>query len=434
MIKTYKRYTMTFCALLFLIFPAPARAYIKGTVVDYSTKLPVKGAIVTMGNEVTTTDEKGVFISRSKGSSVSVRAYGYLRAEQPVSSALFSAPLQVNLIPFTPKALYLTVYGIGSRVIRDSALKLLAETELNALVIDIKGDKGFIPFKSSVALAGEVGGQTVTTVRDMKGLVRSLKEKGIYLIARIVVFKDNPLALAKPELAIRTQGGAIWRDRENLAWVNPSRKEVWDYNIDIAVEAAQYGFDEIQFDYVRFPDTKGLVFATPNTEENRVRAITEFLGEAKKRLLPYNVFLSADIFGYVLWNLNDTMIGQKLEDIVSHLEYMCPMLYPSGFQFGIPGYRNPVAHPHEIVYLSLKKAGERTKLPPVRFRPWLQAFRDYAFDRRHFTGKEIREQIDAAEKFGSGWMLWNPRNVYSDDGLRKKGVGQRTQVAKKEGP
>ena len=144
--------------------------------------------------------------------------------------------------------------------------------------------------------------------------------------------------------------------------------------------------------------------------------------EARTRLYPYNVFLAADIFGYVNWNFNDTDIGQKLEELSPYLDYISPMLYPSGFQFGIPGYRNPVANPYEIVYLTLKKAQQRTQLPPVRFRPWLQAFKDYAFDRRYFAGKEIKDQIKAVEKFGSnGWMLWNPRNVYMTDGLKKKG-------------
>ena len=156
----------------------------------------------------------------------------------------------------------------------------------------------------------------------------------------------------------------------------------------------------------------------PNTEENRVKAISGFLMEAKKRLKPYNVFLSADIFGYVCWNLNDTLIGQKLEELIVHLDYLSPMLYPSGFQYGIPGYRVPVANPYEIVYLSLKRAQERSHLSSVRFRPWLQAFRDYAFDRRFFNGIEIRSQIKAADQFGShGWMLWNPCNVYSRYGL-----------------
>ncbi len=421
MTATHRYLAAVLCTFFLLLTPGFASGYTRGKVLDYYTRLPIKGAVITAGDEVTVTDQNGFFATRTPTSKVGVRASGYLRAEQPIPSVLFPSPVEINLVPFTPKALYLTVYGIGSKNIRDSALKLIGETELNSLVIDVKGDRGIIPYKSSIALAGEVGAQKVITVRDMRGVVRSLKEKGIYLIARIVVFKDNPLALAHPELAVKTQGGAVWRDREGLMWVDPSRKEVWDYNISIAEEAAQYGFDEIQFDYVRFPDTKGLVFSVPNTEQERVRAITGFLEEAKRRLMKYNVFLTADIFGYVFWNLNDTMIGQRLEDVAPVLEYMCPMLYPSGFQYGIPGYRNPVAHPSEIVYLTLKRAQERTNASTVRFRPWLQAFRDYAFDRRPFTGKEIRDQIDAAEKFGShGWMLWNPRNVYSDEGLRKR--------------
>jgi hypothetical protein len=141
--------------------------------------------------------------------------------------------------------------------------------------------------------------------------------------------------------------------------------------------------------------------------------------EARRRLIPYNVFLSADVFGYVCWNLDDTGIGQRIEDLFPALDYISPMLYPSSFQYGIPGYRNPLANPYEIVHRSLEQAKERTKLPSVRFRPWLQAFRDYAFDRRSFGAAEIRIQIDAAETFGSaGWMLWDPRNAYTAAGLK----------------
>jgi hypothetical protein len=325
------------------------------------------------------------------------------------------------LIPFTPKAVYLSFYGIGDRRLRESALGLLRETELNALVIDVKGDKGMISFRSSIPLATEVGAQKVITVKEMGSILKTLKENGVYTIARIVTFKDNPLALKRPDLAVKAPNGEIWRDREGLAWVDPFKKEVWEYNLQIAAEAARYGFDEIQFDYVRFPDAHGLLFSMPNTADNRIKAISGFLMEAKNQLFPYNVFLAADIFGYVSWNQNDTDIGQRLEDITPHVDYISLMLYPSGFQYGIPGYRNPVANPHEIVYLSLKRAQERTQLPSVRFRPWLQAFRDYAFDRRAFNGKEIKDQISAVEKFGSnGWMLWNPRNVYGPDGLKRE--------------
>jgi hypothetical protein len=362
-----------------------------------------------------------MFVTKTSGTKLALRAHGYRRAEEVTSNSPLNTPRLIRLFPLIPKGLYLSFYGIGYKGIRESALKLIQETELNALIIDVKGDRGMIPYKSTIPLAAEVGAQQIITVREIDELMKSLKAKGIYTIARIVVFKDNPLALAKPELAVKTQGGAIWRDKENLAWVDPFKKEVWDYNIEIAIEAAQHGFDEIQFDYVRFPDASGLQLSMPNTQDNRVKAISGFLAEAKNRLTPHNVFLSADIFGYVCWNLNDTWIGQKLEDLVSNLDYLSPMLYPSGFQYGIPGYRIPVANPHEIVYRSLKRAQERTQLAPTRFRPWLQAFRDYAFDKRYFKDKEIRDQINAATEFGcGGWMLWNPCNVYSSFGRKKE--------------
>jgi hypothetical protein len=411
---------MALFVTLFLLIPAYAMAYTTGRVVDFFTGKPVKDAFVTSNNDVVLTDENGIFTVNTALSKVGVRAPGYGRTEQIVIplNGMFQ---EIKLIPFTPKALYLSFFGIGDRSLRESAIKLIQQTELNTLAIDVKGDRGMIPYKSSIPLAAEVGAQRTITVKEMAPLMKSLKAKGIYTIARIVVFKDNPLAQARPDWAVKTPGGEIWRDRENLAWVDPFNKQVWDHNINIAVEAAQYGFDEIQFDYVRFPDASGLQFSMPNTEENRVKAVSGFLTEARRRLIPYNVFLSADIFGYVCWNLNDTKIGQRLEDLVAHLDYICPMLYPSGFQYGIPGYRNPVANPYEIVYLSLKRARERTNLPSHRFRPWLQAFRDYAFDRRYFNDREIMDEVKAAEGFGShGWMLWNPRNSYSSAGLKKE--------------
>jgi len=391
-----------------------------GQVVDVTTGQPVAGAVITAGDMVVTSDGMGAFQLPAVGAEIRVRAVGYRRAEvRPVVAG--GESLRVPLTPFRPQALYLSFFGIGDRRLRERALTLIDTTELNALVIDVKGDHGKIPYETAVPLAAAVGAQGPRTVSDIRGLMGGLHEKGVYTIARIVVFKDAPLALARPDLAVKTSAGGVWRDRENLAWSDPFRREVWDYDIAIAVEAAQYGFDEIQFDYVRFPDAPGLVYSQPSTQASRIGAIGGFLAEARRRLAPYNVFLSADVFGYVCWNLNDTMIGQRLEDLAPLLDYVSPMLYPSSFQFGIPGYRNPVEHPYEIVALSLERAQQRTGLPATRFRPWLQAFRDYAFDRRVFGEAEIRAEITAAERFGSGgWMLWNPRNEYSPDGLEGK--------------
>jgi hypothetical protein len=462
--KKMKEFIISFVILLTLLplFPRYAMVYTKNgkgmdaslmkrliQVIDSDTDKPIAGAIVTSGNEMEQTNEQGMANIKIEGERVAVRACGYLRAEvlinapqetRPPSSTfktlykaaretmigiaeqIITLPKEIELVPFTPKGLYLSFYGIGDRKLREDALHLLRETELNTFVIDIKGDRGMIPYRSSIPLAAEIGAQKITTVRDMKGLIGSLKSEGIYTIARIVVFKDNLLANHRSDLAVRDLNGRIWHDREGLAWVDPFKKEVWEYNIQIAVEAAQQGFDEIQFDYIRFPDALSVQFSMPNTMDNRVKAISGFLMEARKRLLPYNVFLSADIFGYVCWNLNDTSIGQTLEGVAPHLDYLSPMLYPSGFQYGIPGFRIPTTHPYEIVHLSLKKAQERTGLSPSRFRPWLQAFRDYAFDRRFFEEREIREQINGVERFGShGWLLWNPQNIYSREGLKRKG-------------
>ena len=128
---------------------------------------------------------------------------------------------------------------------------------------------------------------------------------------------------------MKRAGGAIFRDRERLAWTDPFNTEVWDYNISIALEAARLGFDEIQFDYVRFPDSPGLKFSKPTDMKSRLAAISGFLAEARRRLTPYNVFLAADIFGYVTWNLDDTHIGQRLEELAPIVDYISPMLYPS---------------------------------------------------------------------------------------------------------
>ncbi len=394
-----------------------ARAY-SGRVVDSKTQRPIADAIITLGERELRTDRDGRFEISGAGERLGVRAYGHLRAWVPTSG--FAVGQDIALEPFTPKSLYLSFFGVGHTGIRTAAMRLIEGTELNAVTIDIKGDRGMVAYKSSVPLTAQVGAQDITTVGDIRALLAGLHDKHIYTIARIVVFKDDKLALAHPELAVRRRDGSIYRDRERLAWADPFRKEVWDYNIAIAVEAAKHGFDEIQFDYLRFPDAPGLVYSQLQTEENRIGAINGFLKAARKALAPYNVFLAVDIFGYVCWNLDDTHIGQQLEDLPEIVDYISPMLYPSCFQFGIPGYRLPVRYPYEIVHLTLDNALKRTRIAPMRFRPWIQAFRDYAFDRREFGAAQIRAQINGAEEFGSdGWMLWNPRNQYTDAGLQK---------------
>ncbi|WP_092142482.1 putative glycoside hydrolase [Cupriavidus sp. YR651] len=412
--------------LAFLLYLATLSGTNAGSVVtvmvtDAASGRPVPGATVTAGEVVQLTAMDGgarISLPDLTGISIGVRAPGYARAQSVLEAGEMH---KVSLAQLRPKAVYLSVYGLADRTLREGALTLQGRTSINALVIDIKGDRGQTPHPSkarSVSGAEAHAPGPVPRVGDLASLLGTLHARGLYLIARIVVFKDDPLALSHPEWAVRDATGNIWQDREELRWIDPTIKEAWAHNLDLAEEAARLGFDEIQFDYLRFPDTGGLVFSQPNTRANRVAAITGFLAAARHRLRPYNVFLAADIFGYVCWNLDDTAIGQQIETFDVSVDYISPMLYPSGFTWGLPGCRRPTEHPGEIVARSLAEAKRRTGLSGVRFRPWLQAFRDYAFDHRDFDADEIRQQVDAADAAGTnGWMLWNPRNRYDPDTL-----------------
>ncbi|MDO8690671.1 MAG: putative glycoside hydrolase, partial [Dehalococcoidia bacterium] len=246
----------------------------------------------------------------------------------------------------------------------------------------------------------------------------SFKARHVYTIARIVAFKDDPLASARPDLAVHNRRtGGLWTDNEGLAWTDPFQPEVWDYNIAIAVEAAQKGFDEIQFDYVRFPtdgDVDGAVFSQPSTQETRQYAIQGFLAKARQALKPMGVKLGIDTFGYTAWRDDDMGIGQKLEDLAPLVDVISPMLYPSTFGSGIPDYTYAVAYPYEIVYYSLNRALDRVGPTGVEIRPWLQDFPDYAFDRRTYTAADVLAQEQATYDAGAtGWMLWDPRVRYT---------------------
>ncbi|WP_290688851.1 putative glycoside hydrolase [Aquabacterium sp.] len=402
--------------------PPVAVTPLRGMVIDADTKQGIPLAYVVSGDTTVRTDHDGRFTlpASMAGQAVGARMPGY-RQQQGKLQAAAAGPTTLTLRKFESRGLYLSAWGIGSSKLRGDALALMAQTDLNTLVIDVKGDAGIVPYRSEVWEALGYPKQTVVTVHDMPALIKDLHDKGIYLIARVVTFKDDKMANAKPQWAIKTSGGAIWKDREGLSWLDPSIPATWEPAVAMAEEAAKLGFDEIQFDYVRFPDTPGLQFSQPNTWEVRPFMISAFLDKARQRLAKYNVYMSADIFGYVCWNLNDTLIGQQLEMLSDRLDYLSPMLYPSGFTWGIPGHVMAVGSPYEIVHHSLQAAIERSGMSGVRFRPWLQSFKDYAFDRRVFGEKEIRAQIQAAEDVhAQGWLLWNASNHYSTAGLNVK--------------
>ncbi|MFM0326533.1 putative glycoside hydrolase [Caballeronia glebae] len=400
-------------AFLATSFSGPAWA-LTGNVIDAHTHAPITGATVVASNDSSLSDVNGRFALHGSSNLVSPRAVGYRRADAVASG---DGPLTLALEPFRPKAVYLSAYGINSDALRRPALALARSTAINALVIDVKDDRGLSPYRSVAREAVGAASRAMLHLPDFKTFAarlaelpghRSVPDRTHWGLSGMTHPFD-----AHPTWAVRDASGKPWRDRVGLQWTDPFSHDVWRHNLDIAEETARLGFDEIQFDYVRFPDVRGLQFAQSNSRATRTAAIVGFLTAARERLTPHNVFVSADIFGYVCWNLDDTEIGQEIDTLGKSLDYISPMLYPSGFTWGLPGCVNPVADPAQIVRRSLAEAKQRIGLPGVRFRPWLQAFRDYAFDRREFGAHAIRAQVQAAEAADThGWMLWNPRNRY----------------------
>ena len=402
-------------------FPWPSPT-VTGKVLDNERK-PLAGASVVVRGVEVRTDLDGAFKLEQvpPEATLLVKMPGFEKLTVPPTRGTVEAVLK----PQTIKAAYLTYYGFGDRGIRSRVLDLTARTELNAVVIDVKGDRGWIIYPTEVQMALDIGAQGPATLREFDAMMADLKSRGIYTIARIVTMKDNILAAARPDLAIiDTRTGKPWIDNERLAWVDPFREEVWAYNIALGKEAIRRGFDEVQFDYVRFP-TDGRLgaakYAKPNTRETRLPAIAGFLERARRELGAAGGFVGADLFGYTAFNENDTDIGQRIEELAPHLDFICPMVYPSGYHKGIPGYANPVQVPYKVVFESVRLIRKRSTGSVARVRPWLQDFKDYAFDRRVFGVPEVQAQIRGAEEAGgAGWMLWNPRNDYTGAALRPK--------------
>jgi len=395
---------------------------VTGRVVDAQKRPLARASVVHDGKEIFT-EADGTFTLTKPTGAVLVKLPGY----EKVTLSPRPEALEVVLKTQPIKAAYLTYYGVMDRGIRTRVLDLVGKTELNAVVIDVKGDRGWLLYRSEVPLVNTINAYGPATIKEFDPMMADLKARGIYTIARIVTMKDNILATARPDLAIiDTRTGKPWIDNEKLAWVDPFREEVWAYNIAIGQEAIRRGFDEVQFDYVRFP-TDGKLgaarYSKPNSKETRLPAIAGFLARARRELGASGAFVGADLFGYTAFNENDTDIGQRIEEIAPHLDYICPMVYPSGYHKGIPGHANPVLVPGKVVHESVRLIRKRATGTVAQVRPWLQDFKDYAFDRRIFGVTEVTAQIRGSEEAGgSGWMLWNPRNDYTAAALRAKGA------------
>lgn len=334
-----------------------------------------------------------------------------------------------NTPPVKVKGIYVTGPMAGSTNNMAGLIELVESTELNTMVIDIKNDSGEITYKMDNDIAKEIGA-TVNYISDIKDLVARLKEKGIYLIARVVAFKDPILAESKPELSIKNADGTIFRDRSKLAWVNPYKKEVWEYLISVSKEAAELGFDEIQFDYIRFSTDSGMKqvsFGEEATDKSKIEAITEFTKYAYEELSPLGVYVSADVYGTIISSDVDAkIVGQSYAQMAKYLDYICPMIYPSHYANGSYGIDYPDLEPYDLIKKALEdsqiilKTNEDEEHQAI-VRPWLQDFTaTWVEQHQKYDAEEIKEQIQGVYDAGyEEWILWNGSNRYTSDGLLK---------------
>lgn len=323
------------------------------------------------------------------------------------------------------RGIYVTGPMAGSASM-DNLITLVDETELNAMVIDVKNDDGNITYKMNLDSAKDMGA-CINYIPDMEGLMAKLKEHHIYTIARVVCFKDPYLATAKPELALKKPDGTLVTDANGLAFVNPYRQETWEYIVDVAVAASKLGFDEIQFDYVRFPigaDADAADYGVDLNTYTKEQAITGFLSYAAERFAQENIPFGADVFGTIIGSETDVeRVGQNYQTIGGIVDVLSPMVYPSHYANGVFGLDVPDAHPYETVLAALQGSGRELATvgdaDRAVVRPWLQSFTaTWVPGHISYEGEEIRQQIQAVYDAGyEEWILWNASNRYSADGL-----------------
>jgi hypothetical protein len=304
----------------------------------------------------------------------------------------------------------------------ERAVALAIETEVNAFVIDVKDDTGLMTYESSLDIVEEVNGNRGVRIEDVEGMLQTLKKYDIYTIARIVTFKDENFAVQKPDHSIQLKNGGIWKDYSGTSWVNPFDEYVWDYNIAIAREAALKGFDEIQFDYVRFPDNaivyNPITHFPGRNDREKDEAIGDFLEYAESELEKYNVFTAADVFGLITrtWDDWPEDIGQSWIEMAPYVDYMCPMVYPSHYGEWWYGYEVPDAHPYGVLKGSMKEAIEKNAAieSDTIIRPWIQGFTAGWIEGHIFySPTKIRDQILASKELGiNEYLIWDPGNTY----------------------
>ncbi len=419
---------------------------LRGTLLDADTGAPIKNATVIATPSLDSSDVAYARIDNSSDGTFALKglpeqgflqvlAPGYKKTVLPIKPG--EIPTEIKLENFASKSLYITVAVASSPALVKEYMDIIDRTELNSIIVDLKSDLrddlGLIYYDSQVPLVKEL--DTARDIIDMRAILAEAKKRGIYTIARVHIFShDNVLADARPEWAAkdRTTGG-VFADYPGpnirYAWLDPWNQNVWDYNIQLSVEAAQMGFDEINFDYIRFPslefsadDKDRLQLSKENsTAEERYANIGAMLERAQRAINGAGSYLSVDVFGYVAWNPG-SLIGQNLQVMGKHTDYVMPMIYPSHFVPGELGFDNPASHPYEMIFASMERGKDQVAGTRAVLRPWLQDFTLTWVPENQiveYGPAEVRAQIKAVTDSNPklGWALYDSANNYTESAL-----------------
>ena len=345
-------------------------------------------------------------------------------ASQPAQTVPPPVTVTHEKTPDIIKGIYMSECVVGTPNFREKLVALINQTELNAVVIDIKDSTGKISFPTdNPVLKDSVS--TACGAKDMSAFIAYLHQNNIYVIGRVTTFQDLWFTKTHPELAVKTKAGAVWRDTKGQSFIDVGAKPFWDYIVALGKESYATGFDELNFDYIRFPSDGDLADTDYTFDEGKTKAemVKEFSAYLHDQLKPTGVILSADLFGMTTTATNDMGIGQVLVDELPNFDFIDPMVYPSHFGPGWGGFKNPAEHPTEIIKITMDSAIARAKSinqDPLKIRPWLQDFSLGAV----YNAAMVDDQIKATTDAGlTSWLLWSAANTYTADALIKNSSG-----------
>lgn len=345
----------------------------------------------------------------------------------PTTTPPFTTTTSIAFTPISPpdeiRGIYVTGWTAGSPNTLEAVLARAEKNNINSVVVDVKDYSGFVSYKTGDSQIAKYGAEGQPRIPDINRAVMQLKKHRMYTIARITIFQDSVLAKGAPQWALKSKkSGGLWRDHKGLAWMDPSSQEVWDYNIRIAKNALEHGFDEVNFDYVRFPSDgvlSDIVYPFWDGRGEKREVMRRFFAYLRKELPDAKI--SADLFGLVTVREDDMGIGQVLEDALPYFDAVAPMTYPSHYVNGFLGYQNPAEYPYEVMRYSLEHALARVQkanasgTPVAKLRPWFQAFdlgATYDQAKMDAQRRAYQELRQSAPDFFDGWLLWDPKNKY----------------------